>query len=245
MDPALDKTQDKRAEADFFDQATADGRYDAFTQKAYDRLLLFFEKFVRPKAGEKVLDLGCGTGAFTEQLKRFGLDLTGADISGNALDLAKKINPDIKFAASDIERLSFKDGHFDIVVFSAALHHFGDFSGCASEARRVLKKEGRVFAFDPNIRNPLMRIYRNIHSAGGTDITVNERLLSAEELEKTLTKAGFSVSVIAASGIELRRKDRGIFDGLLPLYNILERGLAYTPLARRYGSHLITYGYKE
>jgi len=244
MDRGLKDIQNKHAEADFFDDITRIGKYDALTQRAYDRLVLFFEKFIQPEAEEKVLDLGCGTGAFTEQLKRFDLDLTGVDISRNAVGFAKKMNPDIKFVVSDIERLGFKDGYFDVVIFSAVLHHFEDFSKCASEAYRVLRKGGRFFAFDPNVRNLFMRVYRNMRFISRSTHTINERLLSKEELERVFKEARFSVSVIAASGIELKQANRGIFDKFLFLYNLLERGSVHIPLPQYYGSHLITYGIK-
>lgn len=238
--------QNKRAEVDFFDEFTKRARYDVLTQKAYDRLISFFERSIQPKPGEKVLDLGCGTGAFTEQLKRFELDLTGADISRNAIKLAKKMNPNINFVVSDIERLTFKDEYFDIVIFSAVLHHFRDFSRCASEAYRVLRRKGRFFTFDPNIRNPIIGLYRKIGSMVSIkqSHTINERLLSKEELERVFKKAGFSVSVFATSGIELKEIDKKIFKKFLFLYNLLERGLVNLPLSKSHGSHLITFGIK-
>ncbi|MBL7071555.1 MAG: methyltransferase domain-containing protein [Candidatus Omnitrophica bacterium] len=249
------KSQDKVSEAAFFDGIAEAGEYDALTQRAYDRLVLFFERFIKPEPGEKLIDLGCGTGAFTKELKKFSLNITAVDLSQNAVSSAKKDNPGYSAICSDIEKLSFADESFDVVVFSAVLHHFKDFSRCASEAYRVLKKGGRFYAFDPNMRNPFMRIYRSARSGKGrralrpvgpeaSPYTVNERLLSKEELEKAFKEAGFSASVLAVSGIELRQANRGIFDRFLTFYNLLERGMASLPLARYYGSHLITYGVK-
>ena len=238
------KSQDKVSEAAFFDGIAQAGEYDALAQRAYDRLVLFFERFIKPEPGERLIDLGCGTGAFTKELKKFSLNMTAVDLSQGAVSSAKKNDPGCFAICSDIEKLSFADESFDIVVFSAVLHHFKDFSKCASEAYRVLKKGGRFFAFDPNIKNPFMKVYRSARSVSGSTHTVNERLLSKEELEKIFKEAGFSVSVLAISGIELRQANRGIFDKFLFFYNLLERGMALLPPARYYGSHLITYGVK-
>ena len=47
--------------------------------------------------GSRVVDLGCGNGALTEQLAACGYDVTGVDASAEMLELAREGHPDLKF----------------------------------------------------------------------------------------------------------------------------------------------------
>src|SRR3954469_14915888 len=91
MDAPAQPQQEGRREVEFFDQFVAEhGDYDVLAEGAYARILEAFEASVRPKAGERCIDLGCGTGSFTRRLQPFGLRLGGMDISPASVAHARK-----------------------------------------------------------------------------------------------------------------------------------------------------------
>lgn len=237
-------SQDKKWEKKFFDKMSIRlESYDVFDKEGCKRLVHFFYDLVQPKRGEKMVELGCGTGSFIGNLPDFGLDLTGVDISENSIKYAREKKKNINFFIGDIENLTFFENEFfDIVVFGGVLHHFIDFTKCVKEAHRILKIGGRVFAYEPNKRNPILWLYRDknspVHSVTG--VTINERLLIAEEIKEVLTKVGFNkINVFATSSIIYKYARTKIAKFFLPFYNLWEKIFDKTPFSRRYGSFLI------
>ena len=78
------KIQDKQKEIEFFDAHADADEYDVFTPEANARLIDAFKRLTGLPRGAKVADLGCGSGAFTEMLRREGYDAVGVDISPEA-----------------------------------------------------------------------------------------------------------------------------------------------------------------
>ncbi len=109
-----------------------------------------------PAAGEKVLDVGCGTGALTFEARATAptVQIHGIDASpemiGVARGKARRKKAAIDFQVAVIEQLPFADGEFDLVLSGFMLHHLpADVkkSGIA-EVARVLKPGGRFVAVD-------------------------------------------------------------------------------------------------
>ena len=129
------------------------------------------------RAGESVLDVGCGTGVLTRLAKRaagetgsvFGIDASPEMIEvarANATD--EKLN--IEFRLEPIEQLSFADNSFDVVLSSLMMHHLPDNLKRAGlrEIYRVLKPGGRVVIVD--LKSPdsgLERFISHVMAHGG------------------------------------------------------------------------------
>lgn len=120
----------------------------------------FREKLVhlaQLKAGESVLDIGCGTGSLVIAAKRrvgergtvIGIDAS-AQMLARARKKAKKAGVEIEFRNEIAEALSFQDAHFDVVLSTVMLHHLPEEARkkCVREVRRVLKPGGRLLAVD-------------------------------------------------------------------------------------------------
>src|SRR5471030_3203160 len=71
------------------------------------------------KQGERILDLGCGTGYLTNEIKKLGADITGIDASADMIEKAAKEYPDVKFRVADGANFRFDD-QFDAVFSNAA-----------------------------------------------------------------------------------------------------------------------------
>jgi trans-aconitate 2-methyltransferase len=98
-----------------------------------------------PLEGERILDVGCGTGQLTAQIAAAGAEVTGIDSSPAMLAEARKNYPDIRFEAMDVGEMSY-DGCFDAVFSNAALHWVRDAEGAAARMARALKPGGRFVA---------------------------------------------------------------------------------------------------
>ena len=70
---SIDGVQDKQKEIAFFDAHAASDEYDVFTPEANARLIAAFVRLSGLPRGARVADLGCGSGVFTDLLRRRGL----------------------------------------------------------------------------------------------------------------------------------------------------------------------------
>jgi 2-polyprenyl-3-methyl-5-hydroxy-6-metoxy-1,4-benzoquinol methylase len=117
--------QPTASELEFFDRFVRErGDYDVLSEAAYRRLLRLFERKVRPRRGERCIDLGCGTGAFTRRLSHFNLQVEGMDISPAAVELANSLAKHEHFRSGDITDTKLPDQSYDLVLYSGVLHHF-------------------------------------------------------------------------------------------------------------------------
>jgi ubiquinone/menaquinone biosynthesis C-methylase UbiE len=125
------------------------GRERAFRQRLVD--------LARLQPGDKVLDIGCGTGTLAVVAKqRVGPEgiVDGVDASPEMISRAKrkasKAGLEVRFQTAIVEELPFPDGCFDVVMSTLMLHHLPRpvREQCVREIRRVLKPGGRVLAVD-------------------------------------------------------------------------------------------------
>lgn len=103
----------------------------------------------RIRAGERVLDVACGTGNTALVARARGAEVTGLDLTPELLAVAQKRAADegyddITWKAGDAEALPFPDGAFDVVVSSCGLMFAPDQQKVADEVARVTKRGGRI-----------------------------------------------------------------------------------------------------
>jgi ubiquinone/menaquinone biosynthesis C-methylase UbiE len=95
----------------------------------------------------RVLDLGCGTGRFSEGLAaEFNAEVIGLDPSFKMLRAAraKHRDPRVHYQLGRAEAMPLARGSVDLIFLSMSMHHFTDRVGAARECRRVLSDEGIV-----------------------------------------------------------------------------------------------------
>jgi trans-aconitate methyltransferase len=98
-----------------------------------------------PKPGERILDLGCGTGHLTHRIAKAGASVVGLDASADMIGQARQNFPQITFVLADAARLGF-DGEFDAIFSNAALHWMTDAAAVVSGMARALRVGGRLAA---------------------------------------------------------------------------------------------------
>ena len=103
---------------------------------------------VKDQDTKTILDLGCGTGRFTEALRtRFDADVFGIDPSEKMLEQARSKQPDgrIRYETGRAESIPLPDNSVDLIFMSMIFHHVADHPLAARECRRVLRNGGTVF----------------------------------------------------------------------------------------------------
>jgi ubiquinone/menaquinone biosynthesis C-methylase UbiE len=101
-----------------------------------------------PQSGEKILDVGCGTGNFSLKLARQGCQVTGVDLSEAMLAKARKkvsaAGREIDFYHQDIKDLKFPEATFDGVISMATVEFVEEFEAAFAEMKRVTKPGGKI-----------------------------------------------------------------------------------------------------
>jgi SAM-dependent methyltransferase len=247
--PSGEQRRDR--EVAFFDRfVTEQGDYDVLSDAAYRRLLLYFERLVRPRTGERCIDLGCGTGTFTRRLRGYGLRLEGMDISPASVEVANRAADGERYRCGDINRTELADGSYDIILYSGVLHHFANPALRAQvlrEGHRLLAPGGRLFAYDPSAHSPSMFLYRDPRSPlfSREGKTENEVLLRRADLEKELRDVGFdSIAIHGASGITFKYVEGRLARRLLWFYNLYEEFVRLSPIEHWIGTFLVSFAQK-
>ena len=243
---ALRLSQNKESEITFFDSHGAADAYDVFTPATNEYLIDAFVRLSGLPPGSRVVDLGCGSGVFTNVLHQRGYRCSGLDLSPNLIAIARAKFSGIDFVEGDIERLPFPDGSFDGVLLSGVLHHLPDPSRCAAEVFRILRPRGKFVAFDPNRMNPFMYLYRDRSSPfySSVGVTENERPVLAQEIAATFRAAGFRVGSEFLSGLKYRYVASGKVRWLLPLYNAIDNSLFRPNFMQRFRAFVLSFGEK-
>jgi 2-polyprenyl-3-methyl-5-hydroxy-6-metoxy-1,4-benzoquinol methylase len=112
------------------------------------------------RAGERVLDVGCGEGHFAAELVRAGAHVVGIDVAEVPLRRARGRHPelDLRLVAAE-GPWELADASFDVVWAGEVIEHVADTAAWLSEVRRVLRSGGRLLVSTPaHGRLALMRV---------------------------------------------------------------------------------------
>jgi SAM-dependent methyltransferase len=152
---------------------------DSFTQFLAERL--------RPRPGNRILDVGCGEGLAEVSLARLQLSqirLAGVDLVLSKVEQARREasshNERVLLAAGDAVRLPFRSGCFDSTFCIAVLQHLTDVESAVAELARVTRPNGRVVAVEPD--NAARYVYSSLPSG-------NEVFALAQQLYAALGDA--------------------------------------------------------
>lgn len=122
-----------------------------------DEFTSFLRETLRPRPGNRILDVGCGTGVaevsvgrlHLSQISLFGVDLRFDNVVQAQRQTASH-NYRAAFAAADACNLPFLNGSFDSTYCVAVLQHITDLATAVAEFARVTKPGGRVVAVEPD-----------------------------------------------------------------------------------------------
>jgi trans-aconitate methyltransferase len=101
---------------------------------------------LNPQPGERILDVGCGTGQLTSEIARSGATVTGLDNSAEMLAEARKNYPDLTFVLGDAASFRFSEPQlsksYDAVFSNAVLHWVKDAEGAVKSIAQALGTGG-------------------------------------------------------------------------------------------------------
>lgn len=135
--------------SDFLENVMFLGRLEQLWQRLIDKAEI--------RGGERVVDVGCGTGkaaVVAAGIVLPGGGVFGVDASAEMIAMSRKraseANAEVEFRRAAMEDLPFPDDHFDVVLSCQALHHVPRDAKfrALSEMRRVLRPGGRLLLLD-------------------------------------------------------------------------------------------------
>jgi SAM-dependent methyltransferase len=125
--------------------------FKKFYEIAAEKMAKEIKEFV---IGEKILDLGCGSGIFGKKIKeKFKREIVG-------IDIVDKRVVDVPFKIYNGKKIPFPENYFDLVIISFVLHHTQDPISILKEARRVGK---RLIIFEDLPEGIFGKIYCFLH----------------------------------------------------------------------------------
>jgi ubiquinone/menaquinone biosynthesis C-methylase UbiE len=169
-------------------------------------------EMLHPSPNSRILEVGCGGGAFLAFLEDKGHRATGVDVLDEAIEAARKVarKSDIKY--SDAVELPFPDGAFDCLASQHLVEHLDDLPKALAEWRRVLDGGGMMAICTPNNLYPCPSLFND---------PSHVHIYEPEELREAVGQAGFEVEVCRTIFPHLLKGKISVKLGV-PLYKVFE-----------------------
>lgn len=146
-----------------WDAALYDAKYNYVYSFGEDLL-----KILDPKPGQRILDLGCGTGHLTYRISQNGANVLGLDVSKGMIEQARQSYPQVEFSVADATLMTF-DREFDAIFSNAVFHWIPDQGSLLQNLYRALKPGGKIvfeMAGKGNLQVSIQAIRDELASAG-------------------------------------------------------------------------------
>jgi len=183
--------------------STPYGKYVDKLEKA------LFLRLVKPKKGQSILDIGCGTGHFSFWFHSLKLKVVGIDISPDMLRVARGMAKakNIKFIKGDAYSLPFSDNSFDMVVLITTLEFLAQPEQALREAFRVCRKKVFLGVLS---RWSLLSFKRKLKALFKKSVYRRARFYSFRELKKLINNCSSTYT-----NLHYRKILKGAFIGLV------------------------------
>ncbi len=156
---------------------------DTYQEKLIKPNLL---RVLNPKAGQSILDVGCGQGYFARELAKAGAKVLGIDVAGELIKLAKQqAGKNETYLTLPAENMTgLQDGRFDAAICVLALQNIKNMQAAVLEMARVLKPACRLVLV---LNHPAFRV--PTASAWGFDEGKNVQYRRIEKYLSEITQA--------------------------------------------------------
>ena len=173
--------ESKSQVAEFYEEFQSHGKYDyLYGDKV--RCELYVDIIGK---GHRILEVGCRAGNLTQYYCK-GNEVEGIDVDRNALkEFEKRLGLKGQWVDVDSEDIPFKDGEFDVVVFSEVMEHLRFPRRALEEIVRVLKPGGRVVGSVPNafrLRNRMKFLFGRPYESDPSHLRSYSHALLRSEL---------------------------------------------------------------
>jgi 2-polyprenyl-3-methyl-5-hydroxy-6-metoxy-1,4-benzoquinol methylase len=113
---------------------------------------------VNKRSGGRLLEIGCGTGAFLSEARKRKFDITGIEYSRHAVDMGNKMLGGSYIYAGDIDSVDLPRGHFDFVVMADVIEHVRAPDTFIKKVYQLLTPNGSVFIATPSLDSVLAKL---------------------------------------------------------------------------------------
>lgn len=168
---------------DFFDKLAAN--WDLIQNPIYAARIPYLMDKAAISAGERILDVGCGTGILYPHLEQRGGQTVSIDISSNMLAELKKKYPQAQTICGCFISEELPANHFDKVIIFNAFPHFDDKKTATHKAFSILKKGGHILIIHSLTRKELARVH------GKSEDTQRDVIPTQIQLKEILLSVGF------------------------------------------------------
>lgn len=176
---------------------------------------LSMEELLKEQGLGSVLELGCGTGLYTETLQKNAQNIVATDFSDDMIEIANQKRGNLEnvtFTKADALNLQFDKENFDTVFMANLIHIIGDADKVIKESSRVLRHGGKLiitsFAVDEmSFFNRISIAARYIKTFGTPSKEATKEKTSKKSIEFLLTNSGFEIS----KSMVLGKKTKAIY----------------------------------
>ena len=187
------------------------------------RIVRYFMEYL-PK-NERILEAGCGLGAWVVYLGDQGYDIEGIDNDAQVIGRLKEWRPSLNMSVGDIRRLPCGTESLGAVISLGVMEHFEE--GCDEAMRetwRVLRPGGLFFftvplnnLFRKLVAHPLRGLYLQWRGAHGDGIHFAEYRYTPAEVERELARHGFAPFLTTWDDFSEKGMSLGIWADFPPL----------------------------
>jgi len=183
--------------------------FDDLSLVEWKKLVNTFSTIIGLNNKSNILDIGCGSGAFIENIKEFN-SISGIDYSTSAINNINKIFNG-NFIVGQASELPFEDNSFNIVICFSVVFYFNSVEYtelCINEMIRVCTPKGRIFIGDINDINK-MELYNNIRAEENRD---EKHIFSVETPQHLFFSKDFFQSIANKNNLNIRIIDEDKLD---------------------------------
>ena len=153
-------------------------------------------RYVKIKAGMRILDVGCGGGAFLRVAQAIGADVMGVEPSENGVKTCKASGVPV-FHGELTQYLESNPEPFDLITSNHVVEHHPDPVRFLGEMRSALRKDGTIWISVPNAGSFFARVLKDDwHSA---DLPVHLQQFTRSSIRVAFERAGLQVNDISTS----------------------------------------------
>jgi len=169
-------------------------------------------RFLHARPGGRLLDVGCGSGAWLTAMHARGWSAEGVELDRDAVDVARAAGLDVRHG--DLEQQHYPTGSFDAVTLCHVIEHLPGPQSTIAECLRVLSPGGTLVIATPNSASLSHRLYGK--DWRGLEPPRHLSMFSMQSLNRVLLNAGFD-----RVALHPQRAHQVIYESAL-----LRRGLA-------------------
>ena len=181
------------------------------TRKADSYLTEQLLKHLNPIKGGLYLDIGCGTGNYTNELAKRGINFIGIDPSTEMLEKARHKNPNIRWEIGTAEKTSLPKDSLDGIIATLTIHHWTNLRAAFSELSRILKPKGKLVIFTSTPKQ--MKGYWLNHYFPKMLQASIIQMPTYEAVEDAMKLAGFEVTATETYNIRPDLQDQFLYCG--------------------------------